>query len=106
MSMSIDRLKGAVEAMDGLSRENFSNIETLANLAMLRLEQGAATQDLWNDIQNTLTMIRGIAQDTMNSINCEAEDVGCTPLSKGWLFAAWYTPEKSGVATKARETQQ
>ncbi len=72
----VQKLREAIENMDGLSQDAFSEIAAIASLALSRFEtpNGYLSSE---DIVYALRAIRSTAQSTENSINCEAEQVGC-----------------------------
>lgn len=67
-------LKKAVNMMDALSQEGFDQIIAISGLILRSLE--IPDPDL-NDISYAVKAIKGKADDIMNCINCEAENVGC-----------------------------
>lgn len=67
-------LRNAVNTMDALSQEGFDQIIAISRLIMRSLE--TPDPDL-NDISFAVKAIKGKADDIMNCINCEAENVGC-----------------------------
>ncbi|NWK80325.1 hypothetical protein [Aquitalea sp. LB_tupeE] len=73
---AIRDLRHAVEAMDCLSQEGFSQISAMARCAEVFL--GQATEPLHRDIVGTvLRAIQGRADDIQNCINVQAVEVGC-----------------------------
>lgn len=72
----VQALRSKVELLDSLSQEGFSEIASIARLALHRLEMPDAHQHL-DDIANALRTIRSKADDIGNCISCEAEAVGC-----------------------------
>ena len=71
-----ERLKLAVQRMDTLSQNGFSEISNLADVALKLMESPDAY--LWPEsIAKILTTIRAKAEDAENSINSEAESVDC-----------------------------
>lgn len=74
---AIRDLRHAVELMDCLSQEGFGQIAAIARCAEVYI--GHATDPLRQDILATvLRAIQGRADDIQNSINLQAEDVGCS----------------------------
>ena len=71
-------LQDAVNSMDGLSQEGFSQICSIANLAMLRLECGLESPGQCDDLHKALFAIRSVAQGAEECISSEAEGVGCS----------------------------
>ena len=72
----VQNLRNAVEFMDCLSQSGFSEISSIAKLALSRLETPDGYRHLDN-IANALKAIWGKADDIQNCINSEAEQVGC-----------------------------
>lgn len=71
-----DTLKSTIETLDGLSQDGFSEIATLAQMALAHMETPGAY--LWPEtLAQVLRTIRAKAEDIENLINCEAEQVGC-----------------------------
>ncbi len=70
------RLRMAVETIDNLSQDGFSDISAIAQLALHWLEspRGCANLEV---IAQALTLIHGKASDIKDCINAEAEAVGC-----------------------------
>lgn len=71
---TIPQLRDAIVLMDSLSQTGFSEIASIARMALVYLEQSNRSID---DIANALSAIQSRAEDIMNSINCQAEEVGC-----------------------------
>lgn len=69
-------LREAIQNIDALSQDGFSEIAAIAGLALSRLEMPEGLLHL-EDVAYALQAIRGKAQDTKNCINGEAESVGC-----------------------------
>ncbi len=65
-----------INFMDCLSQGGFSEISSIAKLALSRLETPDGYQHL-DDIANALAAIWGTAERIQNCINSEAELVGC-----------------------------
>lgn len=78
---SVDQLRDAIQSMDGLSQEGFSEISSIARLALFRLEtpDGHRHMDI---IAHALRAIHGKAETIKNCINCEAEHVGCNHIDQ------------------------
>ena len=72
----VQHLQVAVETMDLLSQDGFSEISSIAKLALISLEAPAGYQHIDN-IATALKAIRSKAEDMQNCINVEAEKVGC-----------------------------
>ena len=70
----VHQLREAVTTMDSLSQEAFSEIASLAKMALALLEHSDAHLHLF-DIGNALAAIRSKADDIKNCINCEADGV-------------------------------
>ena len=71
-----DKLCNAVESMDGLSQDGFSEIAAIAKLALAWLEKPDAYRHM-DVTANALSAIWGKAEDIQNCINSQAEEVGC-----------------------------
>jgi hypothetical protein len=79
-----EQLRTAVLEMDNMAQNAFEAIASLAELALLALEQPSTyrnglTMESIADVPNT---IRGKAQTTVNDINSAAEEVGCSYVDK------------------------
>jgi hypothetical protein len=83
--------------MDWMSQEGFSKIASVAKLALARLESPEGHKDI-DDIANALGLIWSTAESAQNTINIEAENVGCNykdeaqgrrwnAASQAWLAA-------------------
>lgn len=72
----VQKLRNAVEFMDCLSQSGFSEIASIAQLALSSLETPDGYRHLDN-IANALKAIWGKAEDIQNYISSEAEQVGC-----------------------------
>jgi len=72
----VQKLRNAVEFMDCLSQDGFSEIASIARIALSSLETPNGYRNLDN-IANALKAILGKADDIQNCINGEAEQVGC-----------------------------
>ena len=71
-----EKLKATIETMDALSQEGFSEISTLASVALKLMETPDAY--LWPEtIAQLLTTIGNKASIIEDHINSEAESVGC-----------------------------
>lgn len=68
--------------MDCLSQGGFSEIASVAKLALSSLETPDGYRNLGN-IVNALKAIRGKADDIQSCINSEAEQVGCNYTDDG-----------------------
>jgi len=71
-----DQLRNAVEFMDSLSQNGFSEISAIAKLALAWLETPDGHRHL-DVIAHALSTIWGKADDIQNCINSQAEEVGC-----------------------------
>ena len=72
----IAKLQATVQTMDALSQDGFSEISTLASMALKLMETEHAY--LYPEaIAQVLTSIHAKANDIENLINSEAEEVGC-----------------------------
>lgn len=72
----VQELRNTVEFMDCLSQDGFSEISSIAQLALSILE----TPDGYRRLDNIANALRAIwvrADDTLNCINYEAEKLGC-----------------------------
>lgn len=72
----VQKLRNVVEFIDSLSQGGFSEISSIARLALSRLEAPDGYRHL-DDIANALSAIMDKADDIQNCINSEAERVGC-----------------------------
>lgn len=74
-----EQLCNVIKEMDGLSQGAFSEIASLARLALLAMEQPATygNEGSLDAIARVLTTIKGKAEDIDNCINTVAEGVGC-----------------------------
>lgn len=75
-----DQLRDAITEMDSLAQSAFSRIASMAQLALLSMEQpsthspGAGGMD---HIAHVLEAINAMARDIENHMNATAEGVGC-----------------------------
>ncbi len=76
MDLEIQNLRAAVNAMDRLSQGGFTEIASIAKLALARLETPDGHQHI-GDIANALKVIWGTADEIADCINFEAGNVGC-----------------------------
>ncbi|MDR1968286.1 MAG: hypothetical protein LBQ32_06275 [Burkholderiaceae bacterium] len=83
----VRRLRAAVETMDSLSQEGFSEIAAIAKLALISLKTPEGYRHL-DGIAYAIGAIRSKAQDVENCINSEAEGVGCNYV-KGDEHRRW-----------------
>lgn len=74
-----DQLRDAITSMDGFAQSAFSQIASMASLALLALEQPSAYANGtgMDRIAHVLESIKGMAHDMENCINATAESVGC-----------------------------
>lgn len=77
----VDELRAAIDLMDNLSQDGLSEITAIAKLALLGLESPESYRHLDN-IAHALKAIWSKANDTQDSINGEAERVGCNHVDK------------------------
>lgn len=84
----------AITNMDSLSQQNFGWIESVSRLIKVSIDQGIEHKYQSDDIREAVSLIQYLATDAMNSINCEAEDVGCH-----------YTSRKTKQAFQDHETE-
>jgi hypothetical protein len=92
------KLRNAIEVMDALSQEGFSEIAAIANLALARMEMPGCYHSL-GDIAYALLAIKQKAENIENYVNAEAEDVGCNytnPFHKRRLAAEYGSQEGAG----------
>lgn len=80
-SVSIQTLKDSVEFMDCLSQTGFTRVGTIARLALLAMETPEGARDL-DSIADALQAIWEAASDMKDSINAEAESVGCNHVDE------------------------
>ncbi|MBL8420147.1 MAG: hypothetical protein JNK92_05870 [Dechloromonas sp.] len=76
MSTELQKLQSTIEDIDALSQDGFSEISTLASMA-LKLMEAEHTYPCQETIAQVLAIIQSKAQDIKNIINCTAENVGC-----------------------------
>lgn len=94
---SYENLQDTINTIDSLSQDGFSEISTLAGLALKFME----TPDAYlcpETISRIFRTIRLKADDIENVINCEAENVGCNYKDK--------SRERRYQARRAAETKQ
>lgn len=72
----VEDLQETILTIDCLAQGGFSEIASIARLALSRLETQDGYRHL-DDIANALSAIWGRADDTKNCINSEAGEVGC-----------------------------
>ena len=77
----VDELRAPIDLMDNLSQDGLSEITAIAKLALLSLESPDSYRHLDN-IAHALKAIWSKANDTQDSINGEAERVGCNHVDK------------------------
>ena len=77
------KLRDAVETMDGYSQSGFEEISAIAALALIALETPAGHRNI-ESIARALMAIKSKAQDIQNIINCEAGNVGCASVDTAW----------------------
>lgn len=95
----VQKLRNTVEFIDCLSQGGFSEIASIAKLALSSLETPDGYRHLDN-IANALKAIWGKADDTQNCIGREAEQVGCDYTDDDQLrrWAAFRQAREAGVA--------
>lgn len=74
-----EQLRNAISEMDGLAQSAFSEIASMATLALLAMEQPStyANGCAMDAIAHALSAIKSRALDIDNCINSTAEGVGC-----------------------------
>nr|GAT44058.1 predicted protein [Mycena chlorophos] len=82
-STDASALQAAIETMDSLSQCGFGQIEAICGLALSALENPETATDI-DRIGTALEAIQNIADDIKNSVNCQAEDVGCHWINVPW----------------------
>ena len=75
------KLREAVNLMDCLSQDGFSEIASIAKMALAWLERPDSYGHMDN-IADALKTIWGKADDVQNCINCQAEDVGANYIDE------------------------
>ena len=83
MVVDIEKMRGVVNLLDGLSQEGFGQIASVARLALSHLENPRAYDGGHEHIARALEAIVYRAEDIMNLINAEAEGVGCNFVDSG-----------------------
>lgn len=78
---TIPQLRDAIESMDSLSEIGFSEIASIAKMALAYLETPNVALHV-EDIANALSAIQGKAEDIKSCINYQAEEVGCNYVDK------------------------
>lgn len=81
---TVPQLRDAIELMDSLSESGFSEIASIAKMALAYLEAPNVGLRI-EDIANALSAIRGKAEDIKNCINYQAEEVGCNYVNEAQL---------------------
>lgn len=82
MSVSeIDQLRNAVEEMDCFAGAAFSEIDTIARLALAAMELPRTSQSI-DLFASALQAIAARASAAENDVNVVAEQVGCNYLDK------------------------
>ncbi len=81
MSTELETLQSTITTMDCHSQNGFSEIATLASIALnlMETEQAYLSPET---IAQLLTTIRDKAVETENIINVEAEEVGCNYVNE------------------------
>jgi acetylglutamate synthase len=82
-TQTIKELGNAITTMDCLSSIGFSEIASIAKLALISLETPEGYRHI-SDIAFALESIRSKAQDMENLINCEAESTGFNHIDDAW----------------------
>jgi len=75
---TITELNNTINFMDALSQEGFSKIAGIAGMAANALKDDTDSENM----RQVFYAIKDLAQDINNSINCEAENVGCNYISE------------------------
>jgi len=107
---NIEEFKSAVYEMDYLSQCGFTEISAVAKLALIALESPNAYQNP-KHIAQAFVVILGRANDLMNAINCEAENVECAYIDKrerAWADAwrAFNDEKKNAAESSTKEEVQ
>ena len=74
---AVENLRNAVNVIDSLAQGGFSEIASIAKLALYSLETPEGCRHLGN-IANALTVIWGKADEIQTCIGSEAAAVGCS----------------------------
>lgn len=96
-----NQLRAAITEIDQFSQDAFSEIATIAKLALASLETPSGFNDV-NGIACVLTAIFNKAFDTENSINCAAEAVACNYTDER-MVRRWEASCKADAASTKRE---
>lgn len=94
------KLKDAVEMMDGAAQDALSEIAAIAKLALASMENPATCDDSCT-IAHVLGAIRSKALDAENCINAYAEEVGCHYVDQAQL-RRWAAERQAREERKAR----
>jgi hypothetical protein len=78
------KLREAITEMDSMAQDAFSEIATIAKLALASLETPEGYSNI-EGIARVLNFICGKALDAENYINCTAEGVGCNYKDQAML---------------------
>lgn len=95
-----DQLREAITEIDGMSQGAFSEIATIAKLALVSLETPAGCDDI-DGIARVLMAIWGKALDAENYINCMAEGVACNYKDEAML-RRWAARREADETTTSR----
>ena len=80
-STDVEKLQAAVEFMDALAQQGFSEIAAMARLALGSLQTPHGYLHLENTVK-ALEVIAAKALDINNCVNCSAEGVGCNYIDE------------------------
>lgn len=80
-STDVEKLQRAVESMDSLAQQGFSEIAAIAKLALGALQTPSGYVHPETIVQ-ALEVIACKAFDMNNTLNCAAEEVGCNYIDK------------------------
>lgn len=101
----IKELRTALINVDAFSQSAFSEIASIANLALLCLETPEGYRRM-DDIANALVTIRNKANETENCINSQAEQVGCNYVDevrqRRWDAERMAQAIQAGLAVKTK----
>jgi hypothetical protein len=79
---TMKELRDAIESIDGSSQHGFSKIAGIAHLARRVLRAESLSGLDRSALASAMDAIAYLAQDTMDSINIQAEQVGCNHKSE------------------------
>ena len=75
-TITSNKLKKTISEIDDQAQDGLSKISSIAHITH-QLIDVKPMETLPHDIAQTLKTIQYLAEDLANSINCEAEEVGC-----------------------------